>query len=63
LVHEVCNEIFYPISFGFQLYLAQYIIRSNNFVTTKHQVPLGMSEEIKIDLYEMVNFKNKIGLF
>jgi hypothetical protein len=28
---------------------------SNKFETTKHQVPLGMSEEIKLDLYEMVN--------
>ncbi len=56
-------KFFYPISFGFQLYLAQYIIRSNKFVTIKHQMPLGMSEEIKIDLYEKVNFKNKIGLF
>jgi hypothetical protein len=26
-------------------------------------VPLGMSEEIKFDFYEMINFKNKIGLF
>jgi hypothetical protein len=28
---------------------------SNKFETTKHQVPLGMSEEIKLDLYEMIN--------
>jgi hypothetical protein len=26
-------------------------------------VPLGMSEKIKLDLYETVNFRNKIGLF
>ncbi len=45
------------------MYLAQYIIRSNNIVTTKHYVPLGMIEEIKLDLYEMVNLKNKIDLF
>jgi hypothetical protein len=62
LVHEVCNGIFYPISFGFQFYLAQYIIRSNNFVIAKHQMPLGMSELKKLDLYEMVNLKIKIGL-
>jgi hypothetical protein len=24
---------------------------------------MGMSKEIKLDLYEMVNFKNKSGLF
>jgi hypothetical protein len=42
--------------------LAQYIIKSNKFATTKHQVPLGMNGEIKLDLYEMVNFKNWIIL-
>jgi hypothetical protein len=26
-------------------------------------VQLRLSEKIKLDLYEMVNFKNKIGLF
>jgi hypothetical protein len=62
LVHEVCNGIFYPIYFGFQFYLAQYISRSNNFVTMKHQMPLGMNELKKLDLYEMVNFKNEFGL-
>jgi hypothetical protein len=39
------------------------VTRNNNFEITKHQVPLGMNKEIKLDLYEMVNFKNKIGLF
>jgi len=63
LVPEVCNEIFYPISFGFQFYLGQYITRSNNCVVTKHQRPLGISELKKLALYEMVNLKNKIGLF
>jgi hypothetical protein len=63
LVLEVCNGIFYPISFGFQFYLAQYISRSNNCVVTKHQMPLGMSELNKLAFYEMVNLKNKIGLF
>jgi hypothetical protein len=29
----------------------------------KHQMPLEMSELKKLDLYEMVNLKNKIGLF
>jgi hypothetical protein len=29
----------------------------------KNQMPLGMSELKKLDLYEMVNLKNKIGLF
>ncbi len=29
----------------------------------KHQMPLGMNELKKFDLYEMVNLKNKIGLF
>jgi hypothetical protein len=56
-------EFFYLISFGFQLYLVRYITRNNNFVVTKHQVPLGMSEEIKLDLYYMVNLKSKIKLF
>jgi hypothetical protein len=51
---------FYPISFGFQFYLAQYISRSNIYVVMKHQMPLGMSELKKLALYEMVNFKNKI---
>jgi hypothetical protein len=62
MVPEVCNGIFYPISFGFQFYLVQYITRSNNYVVTEHQMPLGMSE-LKSVLYEMVNLKNKIGLF
>jgi hypothetical protein len=53
-------EFFNPISFGFQFYLAQYRNRSNNYVIPKYQVPLGMSEFKKIDLYEMVNPKNKI---
>jgi hypothetical protein len=56
-------EFFYPISFGFQFYLVQYISRSNNFVTKKNQMPLGMSELKKLDLYEMVNLQNKFGLF
>jgi hypothetical protein len=43
--------------------LAQYINRSNNCVVTEHKMPLGMSELKKLALYEMVNFKNKIGLF
>jgi hypothetical protein len=63
LIHEVCNEFFYPISFDFQFYLAQYITRGNNIVITKHQVPLRMSKQITLNLYEMVDFKNKIGLF
>jgi hypothetical protein len=29
----------------------------------KHQMPLGISELKKLDLFEMVNLKNKIGLF
>jgi hypothetical protein len=36
-------EFVCPISFGFQLYLAQYIIRNNSYVIAKYQVPLGMS--------------------
>jgi hypothetical protein len=56
-------EFFNPISFGFQLYLAHYITRSNNFVITNHQVPLVMSVETKFNLYEMVNLENEIGLF
>jgi hypothetical protein len=63
LVDEVCNGIFYLISFGFQFYLAQYITRSNNSGVTKHQMPLGMNELKKFALYEMVNLKNKIELF
>jgi hypothetical protein len=63
LVHEVCNGIFYPISFGIQLYLAQYISKRNKLLITKHKVQLRLSEKIKLDLCEMVNFKNKIGLF
>jgi len=54
--------MFYTISFGFQFYLAQYIIRSNDFAIIKHQMPLGMSELKKLELYEMVNLKNKIRL-
>jgi hypothetical protein len=56
-------EFFCPISFGFQFYLVQYITKSNNFVITKHQVPLGMSKLILFNIYRMVNLKNKIGLF
>jgi len=56
-------EFFYPISFGFQFYLAQYITRSNNFGTMRNQMPLGMNELKKLDLYEMVNLQNKFGLF
>jgi hypothetical protein len=63
LVFEVYNGIFYPISFGFQFYLAQYISRNNKCVLTKHQMPLRMGELKKLALYEMVNLKNKIGLF
>jgi hypothetical protein len=63
LVHEVCNGIFYPISFGFQFYLAQYITRKNDVVVTSHQVPLEISEQVRLDLFEMVNNENKIGLF
>jgi hypothetical protein len=29
----------------------------------KHQMPLGTNELKKLALYEMVNLKNKIGLF
>jgi hypothetical protein len=29
----------------------------------KDQMPLGMSELKKLDLYKMDNLKNKIGLF
>jgi hypothetical protein len=29
----------------------------------KNQMPLGMRELKKLDLYEMVNLKNKFGLF
>ncbi len=39
------------------------ISRSYIWVVAKHQMPLGMSELKKFALYEMVNFKNKIGLF
>jgi len=60
LVDEVGNGTFYPISFGFQFYLAQYIIRIINSIVMKHQMPLGMSEFKKLALYEMVNLKNKI---
>ncbi len=52
--------IFYPISFGFHFYLAQYINRSNNLLITKHEVPLGMSTRIKLDFYEVVILKNKM---
>jgi hypothetical protein len=63
LVHEVCNGIFYPIYFGIQLYLAQYITKRNKLVVTKHKVQLRLSDKVKLDLYELVNFKNKIGFF
>jgi hypothetical protein len=56
-------EFFYPISFGIQLYLARYITKRNKLVITKHKVQLRMSEKIKLDFYEMVNFKNKNRLF
>jgi hypothetical protein len=56
-------EFFNPISFGFQFYSAQYINRRNDIVVTKHQVALGMSKQVKLDLHEMVNIKNKIRLF
>ncbi len=56
-------EFFYPISFGFQFYFAQYINRSNNNGVTKYQMPLGMGELKKLDLYKMVNPTIKIGLF
>ncbi len=55
--------MFQPISFGFEFYLAQYIIRRNNYVVDKYQVPLWMSEWKKFDPYEMVKPKNKIRLF
>jgi hypothetical protein len=41
----------------------QYIIKSNNYVVNKYQVPLWMSEWKKFDRYEMVKPKNKIELF
>jgi hypothetical protein len=53
-------ESFYLISFGFQFYLAQYIIRSNHYVLTKYQT-LMMSELKKLDLYGMVNLRNKMS--
>ncbi len=53
-------EFFNPRSFGFQFYLAQYLVNNNKIVITKYQMPLGMNEYKKIDLYEMVNLKNKI---
>jgi hypothetical protein len=40
-----------------------WLSRSNNCVVTKHQMPLGMNELRKFAFYEMVNLKNKIGLF
>jgi hypothetical protein len=56
-------EFFIPHQLASNSILAQYITRSNNFVITKHQVPFGMSKQTKFDIYEMVNLKNKIGLF
>jgi hypothetical protein len=58
LVHGVYNGIFYLISFGFQFYLAQYITKNN-------LIPSAIGHDCikKLDLYEMVNFNNKIGLF
>jgi hypothetical protein len=55
--------MFKPITFGFKFYLAWYISRSNSYVVAKYQMPLGMSEWNKLDPYEMVKPKNKIGLF
>jgi hypothetical protein len=46
-------EFFYHISFGFQFYSAQYISKRNDFVVTKHQVPLGTKKYVKFDLHEM----------
>jgi hypothetical protein len=43
--------------------LAPYINRSNNYGVAKYQVALGMSEWKKLEPYEMVKPKNKIGLF
>jgi hypothetical protein len=43
--------------------MAQYINKSNSHAETKYQVPLGMSEWKKLDLYEMVKLENKIELF
>ncbi len=37
------------------IYLAHYIIMNNNFVTMKYQMPSGMSELKKLDLYETYN--------
>ncbi len=56
-------EFFYPIFFGIQLNLAQYITKKNKLVVTKHKMQLRLNEKIKFDLYEIVNFKNKIELF
>jgi hypothetical protein len=44
------------MSFGIQLYLAQYISKRNKLVVTKQKMQLKLSEKIKFDLYEMVNF-------
>jgi hypothetical protein len=55
--------MFYPISLGFQFYVVQYITKSNSYVEIKYQVSLGMNEWKKLDPYEMVKPKNKIGLF
>jgi hypothetical protein len=49
-------EFFIPYPLASNFYLAQYINRRNNCVVTKHQMPFGMSELQKFDLYEMVNF-------
>jgi hypothetical protein len=46
-------EFFYHISFGFQFYSTQYISKRNDFVVTKHQVPLGTKKYVKFDLHEM----------
>jgi hypothetical protein len=48
LVHEVCNGIFCPISFGFQFYLAQYITKSN-----KVQIPSAIRDEWIIKTWQL----------
>jgi hypothetical protein len=41
-----------------------YPLASNSiWLITKYQMPLGMSEQQKFNFYEMVDPKNKIGLF
>ncbi len=38
-------------------------VHTSNYVVDKYQMPLWMSEWKKLDFYEMVKPKNKIGLF